>query len=86
MYRPKNPVAPKTVAVYPPSEERPPETVKMGFPVLVILTSELSCCRRTDVEKLATRFKGICADSATGDRAQRSGSIVAAFNGYWYVV
>jgi hypothetical protein len=48
---------------------------------LVILTSELSCCRQTDVDKLATRFKGICADSATGDRAQRSGSIVAAFNG-----
>ena len=52
---------------------------------LVILTSELSCCRRTDVEKLATRFKGICADSATGDRAQRSGSMLAAFNGGGYV-
>ena len=52
-----------------------------GISHLVILTSELSCCRQTEVEKLATRFMGNWADSAADDRAQRSGSMVAAFNG-----
>lgn len=60
----------------------PPDTVRMGLPVRVILTSWLRY-RRVTVGRLAARgVVGIWAVNAAPERAQRRGeAIVGTFNG-----
>lgn len=41
MYRPRKPVAPNTVAVWPPRADLPPCVRIIGFPVRVIAMSEM---------------------------------------------
>lgn len=60
----------------------PPATVRIGLPVLVILTSELMYRRQTVGRFAARGIEGIWAVKAAPERAQRRGeAMVATFNG-----